>query len=118
MHANIMAYRTPLVDMGEHPGHGLLVLLSLFLGGDCIGIDSAGELHGFFRAAVLTPSFVLFFPFLDLRLDLEPQCALQRTECALRCSAWDSPQTAMCLLICSAVAAAKTRHFPQEKLPQ
>ena len=34
MHANIMAYQMPLVNVGEHPGHGLLVLLSLFLGGD------------------------------------------------------------------------------------
>ena len=34
MHANIMAYQMPLVNMSEHPGHGLLVLLSLLLGGD------------------------------------------------------------------------------------
>ena len=34
MHADIMAYQTPLVDVGKHPGHGLLVLLSLLLGGD------------------------------------------------------------------------------------
>ena len=34
-HANIMAYQMPLLHMGEHPGHGLLVLLSLLLGGDC-----------------------------------------------------------------------------------
>ena len=33
-HANIMAYRMPLVDVGKHPGLGLLVLLSLLLGGD------------------------------------------------------------------------------------
>ena len=34
MHPDFIAYRTLLVHVGKHYGHQLLVLLSLFLGGD------------------------------------------------------------------------------------
>ena len=107
MHADIMAYRTPLLDVGEHPGYGLLVFLSLLLGGDHWSGPCGGELRGFFCVTALTPSFVLFFAFLDLRPDLDPQYALHCVERALLCSIWDCPQPAMCLLICSVVATAK-----------
>ena len=74
-------------------------------------MDSVGELHSFFCAAALTPSFVLFFAFLDLRLDLEPQCTLLCMERASPHFIWDCPQPAICLLIHCALATAKARHL-------
>ena len=48
------------------------------------GMDFVGELHGLFHAATPTPSLsVLFFAFLDLRLGLEPLCALHSAACGV-----------------------------------
>ena len=82
-------------------------------------MDFVGELCGLFHAAMPTPSFVLFFAFLDLWPDLEPQMRFAACRVhALLCFVWSCPQPAICLFISYAVAAMKARHFPQEKLAQ
>ena len=78
-------------------------------------MDFVGELHGFFHPAAPTPSFVLFFAFLDWRPDLELQGTLLCTEHALPCSIWGCPQPAVCLFICCAVTTMKARHLPAAK---